>query len=31
MSLFRQRGAGWRGVIGEVRDALADSVRERRA
>jgi len=31
MYLFRQREAGWPGVIGEVRDALADSVRERHA
>lgn len=32
MYLFRHRetGEGWQGVIGDVRDALADSLRERR-
>jgi hypothetical protein len=29
MYLFHQREAGWQGVIGEVRDALADIVRAR--
>jgi hypothetical protein len=31
MYLFRQREAGWQGMIGEVRDALTDIVRERQA